>query len=119
VAFGFMFNVFRWDVVISFCWYWWSCWQSLFKLSLQNFDTQESTMTMFLTCLHTFQHLNTIHLKKIVYSIPSHLSKKIKWFPYISLLYVAFIDIQKIFNKLEKSIIQIWCDLFTFYGIYI
>ena len=61
VVFCFMFYVFRWDVVISFCWYWWSCWQSLFKLSLQNFDTQESTMTMFLTCLHTFQHLNTIH----------------------------------------------------------
>jgi len=32
-----------------------------FRYLAQNFDTQESTMTTFLTCLHTFQHLNTMH----------------------------------------------------------
>ena len=33
----FMFNELGWEVIVCFCWYWWNCWPSLFKLSFNNY----------------------------------------------------------------------------------
>ena len=34
VIFVYVFSEFIWNERWSFCWYWWNCWSSLFKLSL-------------------------------------------------------------------------------------
>jgi len=31
-----LFNDLRWEVVVRFCYYWWDCWPSLFKLPFHN-----------------------------------------------------------------------------------
>ena len=28
----FVFNDLKWEIIVRFCWYWWTCWLSLFKL---------------------------------------------------------------------------------------